>query len=67
MLAYEDQDRVTNAGSSGLEEEAAAWLRKRAVRPSATSGGVRVVRIAKRVPLRDCPSARTSDNKPLTA
>ena len=60
MQAHEGQDRATSAGSSGLEGEVAAWLKKRAVRPSATSGGVRVVRIPKRAPPRGSPSARTS-------
>ena len=66
MREYEGQDRATSAGSSGLEDEVAAWLRRRAVRPSATSGGVHVVRIPKRAPPRG-PSPRTSDEKPVMA
>jgi hypothetical protein len=65
MGAYEDRDQVINAGSSGLEDEVAAWLRRRAVRLSATSGKVWVVRIPKRAPPRGSLSARMSDNKPL--
>lgn len=57
MLSLIDQDRASNAGSSRLEDEVAAWLRKRALRPSATSGKVRVLRIPKRSPPRGGPSA----------
>jgi hypothetical protein len=67
MQIYEGIDRATSAGSSTLEDEVAAWLRRRAVRPSATSGRVRVVRIPKRMPSRIDRSARTSDDKPLMA
>jgi hypothetical protein len=67
MGAYDDRDRVSNTGSSGLEAEVAAWLKRRAVRPSATSGTVRVVRIPKRARPRGSPSARTSDSKPVMA
>jgi hypothetical protein len=50
MRAPIDQARASNAGSSNLEDEVAAWLKRRALRPGATNGKVRVLRIPKRAP-----------------
>lgn len=42
---------------ASLEEEVAAWRDRRVVRPEATIGKIRVVRIPKRVPLAARPPA----------
>jgi hypothetical protein len=41
---------TSHAVTSSLEDEVAAWRSKRALRPEASIGQVRVVRIRKRVP-----------------
>lgn len=48
MQAPIDLHRTSKPGAWSLEEEVAAWRSKRALRPSATIGSVRVVRIPKR-------------------
>jgi hypothetical protein len=70
MRSPTDQAKTNNPRSSSLEDEVAAWLRRRALRPSATIGKVRVLRIPKRVPPRGgrpFDRSRISDDKPLTA
>jgi len=57
MHAPVDRDRTSKPRASSLEEEVAVWRSKRALRPRATMGSVRVVRIPKR-PSR--PSARST-------
>jgi hypothetical protein len=50
-------DSEGNAEVSSLEDEVAAWRSRRALRPEATIGKVRVVRIRKRVTLPADPRA----------
>ncbi|MGY4368819.1 hypothetical protein ACVW1A_004884 [Bradyrhizobium sp. LB1.3] len=42
-------DVTAEAGASSLEAEVAAWRSRRALRPEASTGKVRIVRIRKRV------------------
>jgi hypothetical protein len=55
MHAPADLNGTSKPVASSLEEEIAAWRSKRARRPSATIGSVRVVRIPKRA---STPSGR---------
>ena len=48
MHAPADHDRTSKSGAPSLEQEVAVWRSKRARRPWATMGSVRVVRIPKR-------------------
>jgi hypothetical protein len=52
-------DRTSKLGAWSLEEEVAAWRSKRALRPRATIGSVRVVRIPKRAA---SPSDRSTNH-----
>jgi hypothetical protein len=48
MHVLADHDGTSKPRALSLEEEVAAWRSKRALRPRATIGSVRVVRIPKR-------------------
>ena len=48
MQAPIDLERTSKPRASSLEEEVVVWRSKRALRPRATIGSVRVVRIPKR-------------------